>query len=105
MLFQPLDPLRLQELLREPEPPQLIDVRSVGEFVWGAIAGAHHIELATLPAAMSELDAQAPLVLVCMSGARSAQACTFLAQRGFSRLYNLNGGLAAWVRAGLPLTA
>ena len=47
----------------------------------------------------------APLVLICMSGARSAQACGFLAQRGFDKLYNLNGGLAAWARAGLPLTS
>ncbi len=103
-MFQTLDPPFLQELLRGPEPPQLIDIRSAAEFARGTIAGARHIELAALPGSTSELEPEAPLVLICMSGARSAQACAFLAQRGFDRLYSLNGGLAAWARAGLPLT-
>ena len=104
-MFQTLDPQSLQELLRSPRPPQLIDVRSAAEFARGTIAGARHIELAALPGATAELEPGATLVLICMSGARSAQACGFLAQRGFGKLYNLNGGLGAWTRAGLPLTS
>ena len=104
-MFQTLDPHPLQELLRSPERPQLIDVRSAAEFARGTIAGARHIELAALPRSTNGLEREAPLVLICMSGARSAQACGFLAQRGFDKLYNLNGGLAAWARAGLPLTS
>jgi rhodanese-related sulfurtransferase len=103
-MYQSLDPVRLQTLLQGAEPPRLIDVRSAAEIARGAIAGATHIELSTLPARSAELDPQAPCVLYCLSGARSAQGCAYLAQRGFQQLYHLDGGIAAWAKAGLPVT-
>ena len=90
-------------MLQGAAPPQLIDVRSAAETARGVIAGALHIELSALPARVSELDPGAPCVLYCLSGARSAQGCAFLAQRGFGRLYHLDGGISAWARAGLPV--
>jgi len=90
-------------LLQAATPPQMIDVRSAAETARGVIAGALQIELSTLPARASELDPRAPCVLYCLSGARSAQGCAFLAQHGFRRLYHLDGGIAAWARAGLPV--
>jgi len=104
-MVQGLDPAGLRALLDSAAPPQLVDVRSAAEVARGAIAGAKHIELATLPARVDELDANTPCVVYCLSGARSAQACAWLAQRGFDHLYNLNGGIAAWAKAGLPVTA
>jgi rhodanese-related sulfurtransferase len=104
-MFETLDPLRLQELCASAEPPQLIDVRNAAEFARGSIAAARHVELAALTAAVDELDPHAPIVLICLSGARSAQGCLYLAKRGFTRVYNLDGGLASWVRSGLPLIA
>jgi len=104
-MFQSLDPAGLRALLDSAVPPQLVDVRSAAEVARGAIAGAKHIELAALPAHAAELDAEAPCVLYCLSGARSAQGCAYLAQRGFRRLYRLDGGIAAWAKAGLPVTA
>jgi rhodanese-related sulfurtransferase len=104
-MYQSLDPVRLQTLLQGAAPPRLIDVRSAAEIVRGAIHGATHIELSALPARAVELDPEAPCVLYCLSGARSAQGCAYLAQRGFQRLYHLDGGIAAWAKAGLPVTA
>ena len=104
-MYQSLDPARLQALLHGALPPQLVDVRSAAEIARGAIAGARHIELSALPARAAELDPQAPCVLYCLSGARSVQGCAYLAQRGFQRLYHLDGGIAAWAKAGLPVTA
>jgi rhodanese-related sulfurtransferase len=103
-MYQTIDAARLHAMLDEATPPQLIDVRTAAEVARGAIAGARHIELATLPARLAELDPVAPCVLYCLSGARSAQACGYLAQRGFGRLYHLEGGIAAWGRAGLRLS-
>src|SRR5271157_3692929 len=103
-MVQALDPAGLRALLDGGAPAQLVDVRSAAEVARGAIAGAKHIELATLPARAGELDADTPCVLYCLSGARSAQGCAWLAQHGFHRLYNLDGGIAAWVKAGLPVT-
>ena len=104
-MYQTIDAARLHALLGEATPPALIDVRTAAEVARGAIAGARHIELGTLPARLAELDPANPYVLYCQSGARSAQACGYLAQRGFGKLYNLEGGIAAWGRAGLPLSA
>jgi rhodanese-related sulfurtransferase len=36
------------------------------------------------------------VVIHCHHGARSARACTLLAERGFRRLENLRGGIEAW---------
>jgi len=103
-MYQSLDPAGLQTLLQGAAPPRLIDVRSVNEIARGAIPGATHIELSALPERAAELDPEAPCVLYCLSGARSAQGCAYLAQRGFQRLYHLDGGIAAWAKAGLPVT-
>jgi rhodanese-related sulfurtransferase len=104
-MYHTIDAARLKAMLDEATPPQLIDVRTAAEVARGAIAGARHIELATLPARAAELDPKGRYVFYCLSGARSAQACGYLAQRGFGQAYNLEGGIAAWGRAGLPVTA
>jgi rhodanese-related sulfurtransferase len=41
-----------------------------------------------------------PLVVYCAKGGRSAQACAFLAAKGFKELYNLEGGIEAWQNEG-----
>ena len=104
-MYRSLAPDHLQALLASASPPLLIDVRSPLEVKRGAIASARNIELSVLPARADELDPEAPCVLYCLSGARSARACAYLAQRGFRELYHLEGGITAWSKAGLPITA
>ena len=93
----------MHTLLAGDNPPRLIDVRGSAEVARGMIPGAQHVELAALPARESEMDPEATLVLYCLSGARSAKACAYLEQRGFRRLYHLEGGIAAWAKAGFPV--
>lgn len=102
-MFQTIDVAELRRLQESGQAPRVVDVRTAAEVTRGAIGGAKHIELSTLPSRVAELDSGAPVVLVCQSGARSAQACAYLVQRGFASACNLDGGIAAWVRAGLPL--
>jgi len=102
-VMSPIDPAQLEQLRRE-GPVTLLDVRTDAEVARGVIAGAKHIPLNTLPGRYEELDPQEALVVYCQSGARSAQACAWLVERGFARVHNLQGGLLAWARAGLPLT-
>ncbi len=45
-----------------------------------------------------------PIYVICRSGRRSMTACELLHQQGFTTLYNVVGGMEAWVRAGLPFT-
>ncbi|OFZ69984.1 MAG: sulfurtransferase [Betaproteobacteria bacterium RBG_16_58_11] len=83
----------------------MIDVRTDVEFAQGSIQGAKHLPLHMLPLMADQLENAKPVVLICRSGARSAQACAFLAQKGFENVYNLRGGVMAWAQAGLALAA
>jgi rhodanese-related sulfurtransferase len=104
-MYQTLDSAGLQALLAGENPPRLIDVRGPAEVARGMIPGAQHMDLSAIPTRESELDPKVPLVLYCLSGARSARACAYLEQRGFRHLYHLEGGIAAWTKAGFPVSA
>jgi sulfur dioxygenase len=84
--------------------PLLVDVREPREFngPLGHIRGALSVPLAALPTRMSELDHQRPVVAVCRSGTRSAQAVQLLAKAGFAQTANLAGGMLRWRAQGQP---
>lgn len=82
---------------------RIIDVRQPQEIMAGTVAGAVPIPLHTLPLRMAEFDSDEELVLICRSGARSAQACLFLQQQGFRNVVNLRGGMIAWAGSGQPV--
>lgn len=104
MHFKNIAPDELDRL-HEQGPVRLVDVRTDVEVVRGVIDGAVHLPLHLLPVRASDLDPGDTLVFYCQSGARSAQACGFLASRGFHKLYNLQGGILGWLRAGRPIAA
>jgi rhodanese-related sulfurtransferase len=82
---------------------QIVDVREPEEFTGplGHIGGAVLIPLGTLPERVGELSKDKPVVAVCRSGGRSAQAVNFLRQAGFTKLANLPGGMTRWRQEGL----
>jgi rhodanese-related sulfurtransferase len=80
----------------------LVDVRNDDEVARGMIAGAKHIPLHLLPIKLDELEGDTPVVFYCHSGMRSAQACAFMLNKGRSNLFNLQGGILAWGKAGYP---
>ncbi len=84
---------------------QLIDVRASDEFVasLGHIRGARLIPLEKLTSSVAEISRDDPVVLVCRSGARSAQAAVLLQKNGFARVANLSGGMLRWRAAGYPV--
>jgi rhodanese-related sulfurtransferase len=90
-----VQPNWLEEHLRE---VQVVDVREADEFngPMGHIAGAKLISLGSLNERKDALDKGKPIVTVCRSGARSAQATVMLAKAGFDRVANLSGGMMRW---------
>jgi glyoxylase-like metal-dependent hydrolase (beta-lactamase superfamily II)/rhodanese-related sulfurtransferase len=84
---------------------QIVDVREPDEFngSLGHIRGATLLPLGALPARCSELVRERPVVTVCRSGARSAQATILLQQAGFGSVANLSGGMLRWRADGLPV--
>jgi rhodanese-related sulfurtransferase len=81
---------------------EFLDVREDDEWQAGHIDGARHIPLRELSARVSELPKGRPIVAVCRSGSRSAAAVRGLKQLGYDA-ENLDGGVTAWSKAGLPL--
>ena len=77
---------------------QIIDVRETAEFsdTMGHIPGARSMPLSQLTQRSSEIDAERPVVAVCRSGARSAQAVVLLQKAGFKHVANLAGGMLRW---------
>lgn len=77
---------------------QIVDVREVSEYSGplGHIEGARLIPLGDLAARANDLARERPIVAVCRSGARSAQACVILQRLGFSDVANLAGGMLRW---------
>jgi molybdopterin/thiamine biosynthesis adenylyltransferase/rhodanese-related sulfurtransferase len=91
--------ISVQELKRKSdarEAFELIDVREPFEYEIARIDGAKLIPLGEIADRMDELQREQPIVVHCHSGKRSAQAARLLQQRGFSNVYNLEGGIDAW---------
>lgn len=84
---------------------QLVDVRTDAEISRGLIGGALKLPLHLLPMKLQELDPKAAIVFYCQMGGRSAQAAAFAAAQGYSEVYNLQGGITAWVQSGAPLAS
>jgi rhodanese-related sulfurtransferase len=99
-----VDPAGLREMQAR-GPVRLVDVRTDAEWAAGMIGGATHLPLHLLPVKGDEFGDGVPTVFYCRSGARSAQACAFLAAKGLTNVYNLEGGIIAWARAGNDLSA
>lgn len=84
----------------------VIDVRDQAEYAQGHIPNARHIPLKELEQSKPELERLRgqPVILCCVSGARSANAAAQLRKAGFERIYNLRGGLLEWEKAGQPVS-
>ncbi len=90
-----VQPQWLEEHARE---VQLLDVREPSEFdgSLGHVPGAVLMPIGTIGERAAELDKGRPIVTICRSGARSAQATVLLAKAGFTRVANLSGGMLRW---------
>ena len=104
MSIKEVDAVGLQHMQAQGEVT-VIDVRTDVEFAQGSIQGAKHMPLHMLPLVADQMENEKPMVVICRSGARSAQACAFLSSKGFTNVYNLRGGVMAWAQAGLSLAA
>lgn len=90
-----VQPHWLEEHLRD---VQIVDVREPDEFngALGHVPGARLIPLGVLNSQCSGLSKERPIVTVCRSGARSAQATVLLGKAGFEKVANLSGGMLRW---------
>jgi rhodanese-related sulfurtransferase len=102
-----ITPRQLHERVLKDERIQLLDVRSEAEHSRVHVAG---VQLAPL----SEIDADTfahesgftkdePIYIFCTSGNRAKHAAAKLAKLGYTQCQVVEGGMGAWIKAGLPV--
>ncbi|MEY6431035.1 rhodanese-like domain-containing protein [Thioalkalicoccus limnaeus] len=92
-------PVELESRLEALEaPPMLLDVREPWEFDICRIAGSVLVPMQQLPSRIGELDCDRETVVICHHGIRSYMVARYLTHQGFARVFNLQGGIAAWAR-------
>lgn len=88
-----------KESLENDKNAAILDVRTEEEFIEGFIPEAANIDIYKGQGFLDEvekLDKSKNYYVYCRSGARSAQACALMDQKGFSNAYNLMGGISEW---------
>jgi rhodanese-related sulfurtransferase len=80
----------------------VVDVRTPQEYMQVHLKGAINIPLSNLSLRMGGLEKDRPILVYCQTGYRSAQASSILVKAGFAKVYNLEGGITAWVNSGYP---
>lgn len=80
----------------------IVDVRSEQEYSQRHLMGAVNIPLSDLHNRIQEFDRSLVVLVYCDSGRRSPQACLLFANAGFTNVYNMEGGITAWINSGYP---
>ena len=98
-------PLQVTQMINRGKTT-VVDVRNAEEFAAGHLRDAKHIPLADLGKRIGELEKSKSrtVIVVCQTGARGDKAARQLQAAGFEDVHSLEGGLAAWTAAGLPVT-
>lgn len=83
--------MTLKEIVNSPKTT-IIDVRTESEFLSGHFPGAKNIPLNVITQKVDELkQLNSPIVVYCMSGARSNSAASYLKQVGLDNIYDAGG--------------
>ncbi|WP_452226316.1 rhodanese-like domain-containing protein [Lacinutrix cladophorae] len=103
-VIQVVSTQEMQTLLKM-DQVQLVDVRTPKEFKTGYIETAQNIDFysPTFDADILKLDKRKPVLLYCKSGGRSAKCAKKLEEAGFTKIYDLEGGISRWKHEGLAI--
>ena len=98
-----LAPLDFDAKYKATENAILLDVRTPEEVAAGKIAQAENIVWDNSFADKLSALQHKPIFIYCGSGIRSAKAAAVLKEKGYTEVYELDGGIKAWKAAGLPV--
>lgn len=92
-----ISPEEMQEI-SQIEGVQLVDVRTPEEYDEGYIEGFQNIDFFsnTFSQEIEKLDKSKPVIVYCRTGRRSADCAKQLEEKGFVKIYDLEGGIAKW---------
>jgi phage shock protein E len=98
IMFDNINALEFQKAIEASPESIILDVRTPMEFQEGHLKGAVLLDFysRTIQADIDALDKSKEYLIYCKSGARSASACTYMAQSEFAKVTNMEGGIMAW---------
>lgn len=102
-IYTSYTPAQTMDLIKQKKDLLIIDVRSPEELREGKIENSTLIPFMDIMRGNYTIPQGRPLLLICAVGGRSYAAMQILAQKGYKEIYNLQGGIAAWKQANLPL--
>ena len=84
---------------------QLVDVRTPEEYAEKHLKDAVNINFNAddFVDQISKLDKSKPVYVYCLSGGRSSKAAALISKKGYTQVYNMEGGILAWTAAGHPV--
>ena len=94
--FKEISVQTLNKKIKNNEQFSLIDVREHKELEISKISQAIHIPMNTIPDNLNQLSSKKTIIIMCKTGGRSAQVCEYLSNQGYSKIYNLKGGIISW---------
>jgi phage shock protein E len=104
-VFAVLSPADFSQKLAA-QPGVILDVRTPGEYKKGFIEGAKLMDIFgdNFDTELTGLDRNATYFVYCAGGGRSAECTEKMQGLGFTKVYDLDGGMGAWRSAGLPVS-
>jgi len=104
-IIDTVSPARAAEIIGEGRAGLVVlDVRTPGEFAAGHLANAVNLDFYNpgFADAVAALDRETPYVLYCRSDAKSTEVREMMRALGFTEVYEIDGGIVAWVEEGRP---
>lgn len=103
--YESIAALNFAEKIKSTTQPAILDVRSPEEFAGQHIDNAINVDWNgdNFESKISKYDKSKPIFVYCMSGGRSKKAAEKFAELGFSKIYELQGGIMKWNAAGLSV--
>ena len=96
MIYKSATPQEISERLKNGDQFKFIDVREPVEYEIARIEDAELLPLSRFSEWIDTLKPEDETVVMCHHGVRSANVCMFLAQKGFEKVFNLEGGIDLW---------
>jgi thiosulfate sulfurtransferase len=98
MSFKRISCNEIQQVLENKET-LLIDIRDNNSYLAGHIDKAQHIDSIDISVLSSQEEKDFPIIICCYHGHSSLSAASFFCEKGFTNVYSLDGGYAAWALA------
>ena len=101
-----LTPSMATRLMNNHSDALILDIRTAADYKKGHIKGAKNIPLSDFASSVDKLEADKdkPVLVYCNSGNTVTRAIKLLKKAGFVQVNNLDGGIAAWKEANMPLS-